>query len=64
MFVDGDKLYAFDPTPESGLFEDGPALRFEKSFYGRVGPGPVLDDGSLYVVARTEKRKYLLLALD
>lgn len=50
LFVGGDRLRALDPTP-SGV-GDGPATRFEWSTDGqRVGPGPVLDDGVVYVVA-------------
>jgi outer membrane protein assembly factor BamB len=65
LFVGGDKLFAFDPTPSSSPFsEDGPALRFEKSFHGRVGPGPILDDGVLYVVAQTGNETYQLVALE
>ncbi|WP_132057298.1 outer membrane protein assembly factor BamB family protein [Halorussus amylolyticus] len=63
LFVGGDALYALDPTP-SGLLGDGPALRFEESFFGRVGPGPVLNDGTLYVVAQTSEESYHLLALE
>jgi len=63
VFVGGDALYAFDPTP-SGPLADGPALRFEASFHGRVGPGPVLDDGVVYVVARTDESSFHLLALE
>ena len=65
LFVGGDKLYAFDPTPKStGFGESGPAKRFEQSFYGRVGPGPVLNDGVLYVVAQTGESSFHLLALE
>ena len=64
LFVGGDKLYAFDPTPGASPFDSGPAKRFEQSFYGRVGPGPVLDDGTLYVVAQTGESSYHLLALE
>jgi len=63
LFVGGDNLYALDPTPGSGA-PDEPAVRFEKSFHGRVGPGPVLDDGTIYVVAETGERTYHLLALE
>ncbi len=63
LFVGGDKLFAFDPTPSTGPLSGGPALRFEKSFHGRVGPGPVLNDGVLYVVAQTGEESYHLLAL-
>ncbi|WP_158058094.1 outer membrane protein assembly factor BamB family protein [Halorussus halophilus] len=65
LFVGGDKLYAFDPTPK-GLDAGGssPAKRFEKSFHGRVGPGPVLDDGVLYVIAQTGESSFHLLALE
>lgn len=63
LFVGGDRLYALDPTPGS-VTPDEPAVRFEKSFHGRVGPGPVLDDGTIYVVAETDKRTYHLLALE
>ncbi|GAA0245722.1 hypothetical protein GCM10009000_071960 [Halobacterium noricense] len=64
LFVGGDKLYAFDPTPSFRVPGTGPARRFTKSFHGRVGPGPVLNDGTLYVVAQTAKRKFHLLALE
>lgn len=64
LFVGGDALYAFDPTPSSQLLGDGPALRFEESFHGRVGPGPVLNDGVLYVVAQTGAESFHLLALE
>lgn len=65
LFVGGDKLHALDPTPgPSTLGDDGPAVRFTKSFAGRVGPGPVLNDGILYVVAQTGKKTYHLLALE
>nr|WP_266079743.1 PQQ-binding-like beta-propeller repeat protein [Haladaptatus caseinilyticus] len=64
LFVGGDKLYAFDPTPSFRIPGTGPSLRFETSFHGRVGPGPVLNDGVLYVVAQTGERKYHLLALE
>jgi outer membrane protein assembly factor BamB len=64
LFVGGDALYAFDPTPDSGLFGDGPVLRFEETFHGRVGPGPVLNDGVVYVVAQTGEESFHLLALE
>ncbi|WP_247002021.1 PQQ-binding-like beta-propeller repeat protein [Halosolutus gelatinilyticus] len=64
LFVGGDRLRAVDPTP-GGDPSDGPALRFERRFEGRVGPGPVLDDGTLYVVAEVEEEEtYALLALE
>jgi len=63
LFVGGDRLYALDPTPGDGS-PDRPAVRFEKSFHGRVGPGPVLDDGTIYVIAQTAERTYHLLALE
>lgn len=62
VFVGGDALYAFDPTP-GGDPSGGPALRFEHSFAGRVGPGPVLDDGTLYVAAEVEDGEVALVAL-
>jgi outer membrane protein assembly factor BamB len=62
VFVGGDALYAFDPTP-GGDPAGGPALRFEHSFAGRVGPGPVLDDGTLYVAAEVEEDEVALVAL-
>jgi len=62
VFVGGDALYAFDATP-GGDPAGGPALRFEHSFPGRVGPGPVLDDGTLYTVAEVEEGKTALVAL-
>ncbi len=64
VFVGGDKLYALDPTPNTTAFgEDGPATRWERSFHGRVGPGPVIDDGVIYVVAQTGEQSFHLLAL-
>jgi len=63
LFVGGDRLYALDPTPGPGT-PDEPAVRFERSFHGRVGPGPVLDDGTIYVVAETDERTFHLLALE
>lgn len=63
VFVGGDRLRAIDPTP-GGSPVDGPALRFEREFAGRVGPGPVLNDGSLYVIAEVEAETYALLALE
>jgi outer membrane protein assembly factor BamB len=65
LFVGGDALYAFDPTPGAGpLASGGPALRYSKEFAGPVGPGPVVDDGRLYVVAETGDRDRELLAFD
>ena len=64
LFVGGDALYAFDPTPSSQLLGGGPVLRFEESFHGRVGPGPVLNDGVLYVIAQTGPESLHLLALE
>ena len=61
LFVGGDRLWALDPTPSGGA---GPAVRFERSFAGRVGPGPVVDDGRLYVVAETAPDTHHLLAFD
>lgn len=61
LFVGGDRLWALDPTPSGG---NGPAVRFERSFDGRVGPGPVVDDGRLYVVAETAPDTHHLLAFD
>ncbi|SEN85347.1 Outer membrane protein assembly factor BamB, contains PQQ-like beta-propeller repeat [Halorientalis persicus] len=63
VFVGGDRLRAFDPTPGDSP-DGGPALRFEREFAGRVGPGPVIDDGTLYVVAEVESDEYALLALE
>jgi len=63
VFVGGDRLWAFDPTPSNSLGR-GPAVRFEQEFAGRVGPGPVLDDGTLYVVAHVDDETYALLALE
>ena len=63
VFVGGDRLWALDPTPGDSP-DDGPAVRFEREFAGRVGPGPVLDDGVLYVVAEVAEREYALLALE
>ncbi|MFC5367696.1 PQQ-binding-like beta-propeller repeat protein [Salinirubrum litoreum] len=62
LFVGGDRLWALDPTAGSELSR-GPAVRFERSFHGRVGPGPVLNDGTLYVVAETGPESAHLLAL-
>ena len=62
LFVGGDRLRALDPTPGDGV-TGGPAVRFERSFHGRVGPGPVLNDGTLYVVAVTGEESTHLLAL-
>lgn len=59
LFVGGDALYAFDPTPSGA--DDGPALRFERSFHGAVN-APVLDDGVLYVLAETDEETHHLLA--
>ncbi|ELY73885.1 pyrrolo-quinoline quinone [Natronobacterium gregoryi SP2] len=63
VFVGGDALYALDPTA-TGVLTDGPAVRFRREFAGRVGPGPVLDDGVLYVVAEVDEEAYALLALE
>ncbi|WP_254764641.1 PQQ-like beta-propeller repeat protein [Natrinema marinum] len=63
VFVGGDRLRALDPTPGDSP-SGGPALRFEREFAGRVGPGPVLDDGTIYVVAQVESETYALLALE
>lgn len=63
LFVGGDRLWAVDPTPGDSP-DGGPAVRFEREFAGRVGPGPVLDDGTLYVVAEVEDETFALLALD
>ncbi|MFC7138196.1 PQQ-binding-like beta-propeller repeat protein [Halobaculum litoreum] len=62
LFVGGDRLWALDPTEGGG--DAGPPVRFERSFHGRVGPGPVLDDGTLYVVAETGEETTHLLALS
>jgi outer membrane protein assembly factor BamB len=64
LFVGGDRLSAIDPTPNSGYFDVGPVTRFEKSFHGRVGPGPVLNDGVLYTIAKTGPSNTHLLALE
>ena len=63
VFVGGDRLWAIDPTPGDDP-KGGPAVRFKRAFAGRVGPGPVLEDGTLYVVARVEEETYALLALE
>lgn len=63
VFVGGDRLRALDPTPGDDP-ADGPAVRFEQEFAGRVGPGPVLDDGVLYVIAEVGEEEYALLALE
>jgi outer membrane protein assembly factor BamB len=64
LFVGGDRLWALDPTADGGPFGSGPAVRFEREYHGRVGPGPVLDDGTLYVVAETDSETTHLLALS
>ncbi|GGN94250.1 PQQ-binding-like beta-propeller repeat protein [Haloarcula pellucida] len=64
LFVGGDRLWALDPTPKSGLVGSGPAVRYERTFHGRVGPGPILHDGTLYVVAETGPDSTHLLALS
>lgn len=63
LFVGGDRLWALDPTPGGEAGSDGPAVRWEKEFHGRVGPGPVLDDGRLFTVAQTDEEEFELLAL-
>ncbi|MDF9746837.1 PQQ-like beta-propeller repeat protein [Natrinema salsiterrestre] len=63
VFVGGDRLRALDPTPGDSP-SGGPAVRFEREFAGRVGPGPVLDDGTVYVVAQVDDGTYALLALE
>ena len=63
LFVGGDRLWALDPTSAGGRLTDSPGVRFERGFAGRVGPGPVLDDGTLYVVAETGPESEHLLAL-
>ncbi|APX96627.1 outer membrane protein assembly factor BamB family protein [Natronorubrum daqingense] len=63
VFVGGDRLWAFDPTPGDSP-EGGPAVRFDREFAGRVGAGPILDDGSIYVVAEVEDDVHALLALE
>jgi outer membrane protein assembly factor BamB len=63
LFVGGDRLWALDPTPSGGI-SSGPAVRFERTFAGRVGPGPVLNDGTVYVVAETDDAEFHLLALE
>lgn len=60
LFCGGDALYAFDPTLSGG---SGPALRFEESLGGRVN-APVIDDGSLYVIAETGEMDWHLFAFD
>lgn len=62
VFVGGDSLWALDPAP-GGDPDDGPAIRFEWEFDGRLGPGPVLDDGILYVFAEVDG-EFALLALE
>ena len=64
IFIGGDRLWALDPSPDDGIFRSAPAVRYEKTFYGRVGPGPVLDDGVLYVVVETGEESTHLLALS
>ncbi|WP_408958083.1 PQQ-binding-like beta-propeller repeat protein [Natrinema sp. 74] len=68
VFVGGDRLWALDPTPGDSP-DGGPAVRFEREFAGRVGPGPILDDGTIYVVAQVDTGTYApgtyaLLALE
>ncbi|WP_341850625.1 PQQ-binding-like beta-propeller repeat protein [Natronococcus wangiae] len=63
VFVGGDRLRALDPAPEDDP-ANGSAIRFEREFAGRVGPGPALDDGTLYVVAEVEDEELALLALE
>lgn len=60
----GDRLWVLDPSSDGGVGSSGPAVRYERSFHGRVGPGPVLDDGTLYVVAKTGAGTTHLLALS
>ncbi|MFC7138226.1 hypothetical protein ACFQRB_20635 [Halobaculum litoreum] len=43
LFVGGDRLWALDPTEGGG--DAGPPVRFERSFHGRVGPGPCSTTG-------------------
>jgi outer membrane protein assembly factor BamB len=64
LFVGGDRLWALATTAEGTTLGSGPGVRFEREFYGRVGPGPVLNDGTLYVVAQTGEAAYHLLALE
>ena len=64
IFIGGDRLWALDPSPDDGVFGSAPAVRYEKTFSGRVGPGPVLNDGVLYVVANTGEESINLLALS
>jgi outer membrane protein assembly factor BamB len=71
LYAAGTDLHAVDPgtgehvwSRETGDWRwTAPALRFEVSFRGRVGPGPVLDDGVVYVVAQTGASSFHLLAL-
>jgi outer membrane protein assembly factor BamB len=63
VFVGGDRLHALDPTPGDSP-GGGPAVRFEREFAGRVGPGPILDDGTIYLVAQVDEETYALLALE
>lgn len=60
----GDRLRALDPTPSGWSPDTGAAVRRERQFHGRVGPGPVLDDGRLDVVAQTAAETFELLALE
>lgn len=62
LFVGGDRLWALDPTPGDSA-DGGPAVRYSQAFPGRVGPGPVLDDGTLYVVVEVDTSEYALVAL-
>jgi outer membrane protein assembly factor BamB len=63
IFVGGDQLYALDPTP-GGSTADGPAVRYTRDLGDRVGPGPVIDDGRLYVIAGPEDGQPELIAFD
>ncbi|ELZ02421.1 pyrrolo-quinoline quinone [Natrialba asiatica DSM 12278] len=53
IFVGDDRLWALDPTPGDSP-AGGPAVRFGHEFAGRVGPGPIHDDGTLYAVAQVD----------
>lgn len=64
LFVGGDRLWALDPSPGGQVGGARPAVRYEQSFHGRVGPGPVLADGTLYVIAETGPESSHLLALS
>lgn len=65
VYVGGDELRALEPNGGVGVGSTRlGATRFATSFGGPVGPGPVVDDGSIYVYAETGEKQYHLLALE